>query len=143
MRRDSPPAQFLAQLSGTAQVPAVATNASGVALFGTVPGRPDLRVRVTAEGVSDVTAIHVQLGRPGETGPVVAVLYAPTKAVSYDRESTLTNRTLTGAHLTGPLKGLPMAALTEQMAKGNAYVNVRTVQYPDGEVRGQIVPVRS
>jgi CHRD domain len=49
---------------------------------------------------------------------------------------------ITLSPLASPIKGA--AILTEDQAKallgGNMYVNVHTVKYPDGEIRGQLKP---
>jgi len=45
---------------------------------------------------------------------------------------------ITDANLSGALAGQTVADLIEQIEAGNAYVNVHTMLYPGGEIRGQI-----
>jgi hypothetical protein len=45
---------------------------------------------------------------------------------------------LTGLLAGRSLAGRPLADLVNHMRSGNAYVNVHTLRYPAGEVRGQI-----
>jgi len=40
--------------------------------------------------------------------------------------------------LTGPLKGMQISDLVKLIQDNDAYVNIQTRQYPDGEIRGQI-----
>ena len=41
--------------------------------------------------------------------------------------------------LEGPLKGKPLSELAVAGANGSLYINIHTEQYPNGEIRGQIV----
>jgi len=50
----------------------------------------------------------------------------------------LAEGTITASDLVGPLAGQPLSALIEAMRAGNTYVNVHTVQFPAGEIAGQI-----
>jgi hypothetical protein len=45
---------------------------------------------------------------------------------------------ITDANLIGLLAGKTLEDLIEHFYNGNAYVNVHTLQYPPGEIRGQI-----
>jgi hypothetical protein len=100
-----------------------------------------------------VTAAHIHLGREGAEGPVVAVLLG----LPIDGSNALT----TDPPIVLPVPGIvvwgtltdddivprpdlgfdgTLAALLSWMRSSAAYVNVRTVAYPDGEIRGQIHP---
>ena len=46
--------------------------------------------------------------------------------------------TIRAADLRGPLAGMPLDALLAEINVGNTYVNAHTVQFPGGEIRGQI-----
>ncbi|MDQ0062185.1 hypothetical protein J2T14_004385 [Paenibacillus harenae] len=70
-------------------------------------------------------------------GPVVVTLFGPNKfGISVRRG--IVRGVLTAADLSGPLAGLTIADLITEFNNGNAYVNVHTVQNPNGEIRGQI-----
>ncbi|GKU77886.1 hypothetical protein L3i20_v222830 [Paenibacillus sp. L3-i20] len=96
-----------------------------------------LRFRLVLNNIRRVTAAHIHLGRPGENGPVVAFLFGPSiRGVSF-RRGVITG-TLRDRDLVGPLRGSTIRQLIREIERGNAYVNVHTVQFPDGEIRGQI-----
>lgn len=119
---DSDLEHFAAFLTGDQEVPAVGTNASGVARF-SLDGTT-LAYEVAVRDIADITASHIHMGAPGVNGPVVYPLF--TGAGDFDPGS--------------PISGTLM--LTEDQANdlraGNYYVNVHTVGYPAGEIRGQI-----
>jgi hypothetical protein len=69
----------------------------------------------------------------------VVILYpGPTKDGRFD--GILVEGNITQANLTGPLAGVPLSALIDNMMAGKTYVNVHTTQNPAGEIRGQIMP---
>jgi hypothetical protein len=45
---------------------------------------------------------------------------------------------ITQSDLVGPLACKSIAKLINEFQKGNAYVDVHTIQNPNGEIRGQI-----
>jgi hypothetical protein len=51
---------------------------------------------------------------------------------------TLAEGTFTAANLVGPLAGATLADLLAEMEAGNSYVNVHTLAFPPGEIRGQV-----
>ncbi|WP_238188574.1 CHRD domain-containing protein [Paenibacillus sp. L3-i20] len=153
-------ATFRARLRGRNQVPPVRTNATGSATFREIDNgfgpffnnennvednarnrnrrrNRRLRFRLVLNNIRRVTAAHIHLGRPGENGPVVAFLFGPSiRGVSF-RRGVITG-TLRDRDLVGPLRGSTIRQLIREIERGNAYVNVHTVQFPDGEIRGQI-----
>ena len=115
-----------ARMNGSEEVPAVITNAVGVAAI-TLNGRMDsISVNFTVTGLSgNITGAHFHKGNPGSTGPVVFNLMpfmSGTSAAGY----------ITGSSLTPTL-------LADFLA-GNLYVNIHTVANPNGEIRGQVIP---
>lgn len=96
-----------------------------------------LRFRLSLNNIRRVTAAQIQLGRPGQNGPVVAILFGPfVRGVSFRRR--VITGTLRSGDLVGPLAGRSIEALIREIERGNAYVNVRTREHPNGEIRGQI-----
>jgi len=84
---------------------------------------------------------HIHLAAAGVNGPVVLWLYPhapPAQLIPGLFEGVLANGTRTAANLVGTLAGQDMSALIDAMIAGGAYVNVHTLQYPPGEIRGQI-----
>jgi hypothetical protein len=149
-------ATFRARLSGRNEVPPVRTNASGNATFREVFGRIGdndddddgfgrnrrrrvraLQFRLALNNIRRVTEAHIHLGRPGQNGPVVATLFGPNRnGVTF--RSGVVRGTIRSGDLEGPLRGLNIRWLIREIERGNAYVNVHTVRYPNGEIRGQI-----
>lgn len=142
-------ATFRAFLRGRNEVPPVRTNASGTATVREIAQRNDedrnrrnrrnrrLRFRLVLRNIRRVTAAHIHLGRPGENGPIVAFLYGPSNQGVSFRRGVITG-TLRDSDLVGPLAGSSIRRLIREIERGNAYVNVHTRRFPDGEIRGQL-----
>jgi CHRD domain len=132
--------RFTATLSGSNQVPAVETSATGRATFQVSRSGKSVSYTLFVTGIEDPTMAHIHLAAAGEDGPPVVWLY-PTKAhpVKSGKVSGLLSRgTITAAQLVGPLKGKTIADLLEDIRGGNTYVNVHSKAHPGGEIRGQI-----
>lgn len=125
-------------MSGRNEVPPVRTNATGNAEFQLSANGKQLRFRLVINNISRVTAAHIHLGRRGVNGPIVAFLFGPSKFGISVRRGVVTG-VLTRRDLVGPLKGRTLRSLIREIRRGNTYVNVHTVQNPNGEIRGQIV----
>ncbi len=141
--RAQAPAEFVAHLWGREQVPTVETKATGVATFVVAPDGHSIAFRLVLSRAVNVQMAHIHVSPPGSNGPVVVWLYPsapPPRLVPGRFEGELSSGTITAASLTGPLAGRPLAALLTEIRNLNAYVNVHTVAYPGGEIRGQILP---
>jgi len=132
---------FVAQLSGSQEVPANTSRARGVATFQLSRDGTELAYRLIVANIENVTMAHIHLAPAGVNGQVVAWLYPgspPAQLIPGRTQGVLAEGTITEASLIGPLAGQPLQALVDQLVAGNAYVNVHTSQFPPGEVRGQI-----
>ncbi|WP_307474806.1 CHRD domain-containing protein [Paenibacillus harenae] len=128
---------YKACLLGRNEVPPVRTRASGTAFFRLNAAGTELRFQLIVRNITRVTDAHIHLGPKGVNGPVVVTLFGPNKfGISVRRG--IVRGVLTAADLSGPLAGLTIADLITEFNNGNAYVNVHTVQNPNGEIRGQI-----
>jgi CHRD domain len=127
---------FKSMLSGSGSVPAVETMAKGDATFTLINDGKALSYYVTVSDIEDVTAAHIHLGKRGENGPPVALITNEKKAGKFS--GTLAEGTITEKELMGSLMGKSVKDLVKQIKKGNAYLNVHTDKYPNGEIRGQI-----
>ena len=127
---------FKAMLSGSESVPAVETMAKGDATFTSIKDEEALTYYVTVSDIENVTAAHIHLGKKGENGPPVVLITNEKKAGKFS--GTLAEGTITKKDLLGSMAGKSVEDLIKQIKKGNAYLNVHTDNYPNGEIRGQI-----
>jgi len=93
---------------------------------------------VNITGFSDAIAAHIQMGNAGEIGEVIVDLLDVSKRKYTDRLSLKGN--ISKASLIGPMQNKTLADLLYLIINGTAYVNIHTENYPDGEIREQILP---
>jgi hypothetical protein len=128
---------YTAQLSGANEASPVDTRARGVAVLQLSADGTELRYRLVASNIDDVTMAHIHIGPVGENGPVAAWLYGPSTEGG-THNGVLATGTITDEDLIGPLAGQSLDDLVELIESGDAYVNVHTVANPGGEIRGQV-----
>jgi hypothetical protein len=131
---------FMTHPTGDEEVPAVDTKAQGQAKFLIVDdGSEALSFKLIVANIMDVTMAHLHMGAIGENGPVVAFLFRDSNNRDGHRfNGALVEGFIMAEDLVGPLSGNPLSELIREMEEGNIYVNVHTVDYPSGEIRGQI-----
>jgi hypothetical protein len=141
--------RFLVTLSGAAEVPPRETPGGGQGRVVYSRDSDLIQYDVRLTGLKNVTVAHFHLGAPGENGPPVAVLYGPVAAGGGTSPGRLVD-VVRASDLIGPMAGKTLRELAAEMAAGNVYVNVHTDDgvappntgagdFPDGEVRGQLV----
>src|SRR5262245_50758424 len=108
-------------LSGSQEVPAVTTRASGSGTI-TVGADNAITGSVMTAGVAG-TAAHIHMAAPGQNGPVIVPLV----------------RSGDNGWAVGPGAKLTDAQY-DAFKAGNLYVNVHSEAYKGGEIRGQIKP---
>ena len=128
--------KFSALLSGDQEVPPIQTNASGVAWF--KPNQDSIEFKLNVTDLQGTIMAHIHNEKQGEIGPPVVALY------NSDSPTILMNGKLASGNITpnmleGPMAGKQIANLTTAMKNAETYVNVHTQQYPNGEIRGQIM----
>ncbi len=127
-----------APLSGENEVPPVQSSATGLAEF-TPPVNDTIKYRINITGISGATGAHIYSGQAGENGEVIADLLTDTTK-NKDTSYGMTIRgNLSDSSLKGPMEGKTLEDLVVAMDSGQTYVNIHTVQQPDGEIRGQII----
>ncbi len=128
---------FKTKLTGKEVVPAVTTKASGEADFKLSKDGKELSYTLSLKNIENVTAAHIHAGKKGDNGaPVVGLFAGPKKEGKFS--GVLAKGTITDKDLFGQLAGQTVEDLVKMIKDGDAYVNVHTDKYPDGEVRGQI-----
>jgi hypothetical protein len=135
---------FVANLSGGEEVPAVQTMGTGQATFMLNEDGTALHYRLVVANIKDVTQSHIHCGGSGVNGPVTVFLFG-LNAEGLNVNGVLAEGTITPENVIarpdseacmGGLAGFEN--LLEKLRSGDAYVNVHTLAYPGGEIRGQI-----
>ncbi len=153
--RDKSKGESRAVLGGLEEVPPVSTSG-----FGAFSAQVDSLAQVLRYELSfddldggDVLFAHIHFGLPGANGGVIAFLcsnVAPPVGVDTPLcpapgetlESELDPADVIGPEDQGIAPGEANEAL-QALRDGAGYVNVHTSTFPNGEIRGQILPVRS
>ena len=119
-------------LSGAQEVPAVATNASGLGVFTLSQDQERLKFRVVVAGLSSaITGAHFHIAGPGANAPVALSL-----------TSFLVGNVLEGEISSQGTNPMLTPALLAALVQGGVYINVHTANNPGGEIRAQVLPER-
>ena len=113
---------FHATLIGASEVPPADPDGAGMARIAINDATNQVCTDLEVRNISAVTAAHIHEGRAGVNGPPVITLDAPDDDDSDDCDTA-------SDVLVDRLRRNPSAF----------YVNVHTVDYPNGAIRGQIV----
>lgn len=119
---------FGAFLAGQSEVPLVNTTSAGRAFLTLSADMTQLHYLVILENVPGVTASHIHEAPAGTNGPVIFPLFTGGPP-PFDEDN--------------PVKGTLTPTITQVAALlgGDYYVNVHTMAYPSGEIRGQLAAV--
>ena len=146
-------AHYTATLTGAATLPdPVKTAAEGELQLVVSADGKSIRYVLTVKDILNPAAGDLHLGPAGANGPLVVKLFpvggaAPKKGPF---SGVLAQGSIDAGDLIGSLRGEKLEVLLEELAAGNAYVNVHTTDgveppntgpgdHPLGEIRGQIV----
>ena len=132
---------FRTHLSGTNEVPANNSEASGQAIFQLSKDGEELSYKLIVDDISNVVASHIHLAPAGTNGGVVVWLYPsapPPQLINGVFSGVLAEGTITKSDLRGALAEMELSDLIQHFYNDNAYVNVHTTLFPGGEIRGQI-----
>ncbi|HEX2418954.1 MAG TPA: CHRD domain-containing protein [Micromonosporaceae bacterium] len=139
-----PDTEFEATLSGSEEVPAVSTPASGNATV-SIQGSA-IVYRVEVANLENAVVSHIHVAPAGENGDVRLNLCG-VPADSPDCSTETTGVLVEGSN--GTTQGITFDSLVSAIRAGNAYVNVHTSDgtleqgpgnFPGGEIRGQLTP---
>jgi hypothetical protein len=133
---------FRIDLAGSQQVPAVTTDAFGMATVRLIDNGTAIQFRVIVCDIVNVTASHIHVGAAGTNGPVIIPFFTNQLLFSSPHGcKTLAEGTRTAADLN--TKASPSVTSWNDFVKnllaGNTYINVHTTANPGGQVRGQLV----
>ncbi|MBU5635441.1 CHRD domain-containing protein [Geomonas sp. Red69] len=126
---------FRAKLSGQQEAPLVKTPARGDIKMIYAGGEMSYELNVSR--ITSPVAAHIHHGKPGQNGPPLVGLFGgPVKMGVF--KGILAEGLITNENLIGELEGKTVEDLVRIIDAGEAYVDVPTVTYPMGEIRGQI-----
>lgn len=131
---------FTANLSGTNEVPAVTTTATGTATLSLVG--PSLLYRIDVANITDVTASHIHGPGAAGTNAGVRMFLCGSGGGTPQGTPACATGTVNGMLASGvgvAVSGMSFDSLLVLLRNGNAYVNVHTTVNGGGEIRGQTV----
>lgn len=146
------PMPFVGSLTGASEVPPVPSPATGLATVVLDPTAQTLQINTTFSGLtSNTSAAHIHCCAPAGTNVGVATTIPafpgfPLGATSGNFSSAvfdLTQSTIYNPAFVTLQGGLMQAeaALIAGILNGTTYLNIHTVNFPNGEIRGQLEPV--
>ena len=121
-------------MTGAKEVPPAKSMATGTASF--LNNQTVIDYDLSVSDLYNATAAHIHQGKVGANGPIVVTLYKtsdPSPGLFGGYSGNITS-----SMLEGPLKGKQLAALVDLLGNGQAYVNVHTIKYKNGEIRDQV-----
>ena len=136
-----------AKLSGFNEVPPILSNGKASVRI-TINGNNTMTYRLTISGSfsSNVTQSHLHFGQPGVNGGIFLFLCTnlgngPAGTPACPQGGTVT-RTVSAADLLSvAAQNVPAASFDSAvriLRSGDTYANVHTVNFPAGEIRGQV-----
>ena len=143
--------QFVAELSGAAQLPDPTTSkATGQCVLVVQDGGKKISYTLTVTDLSNPTTSELHLGGKSMNGPAIAKLFPVHGATAKKGpfSGVLAQGTITASDLQGSMQGSSLSDLVDELKAGNAYVNIHTNDgvdppnsgpgdYRTGEIRGQ------
>jgi hypothetical protein len=129
---------FNASLSGKNEVPERDTKAVGEVIITISKDETSVHYKVIVANINNVAAAHFHMAPANANGGVVRGIFQnPNPQPSGLMNGILAEGDITAANLTGALAG-NLPGFIEAIRNGNIYVNVHTMAYPGGEIRGQL-----
>lgn len=125
---------YLAPVSGTD------SEAVGFAAVRFNEDMTEMRYLLVVKNITDVTMAHIHLETPTGAPPVVW-LYPdapPARLIPGVFSGVLGRGVATDADLVGPLAGMTLSDLKTAIQNDLTFVNVHTVAFPGGEIRGDL-----
>jgi hypothetical protein len=122
-------------MSGRQEVPPVTSAGSGTATLVVDAARTTITATVAFTGLTNLTEAHIHAGDVGVDGPIIFSLASG----SFSSPLVVT---LTAADLIPrPAQGITtFSDAVTAILEGRTYVNLHTLAFPDGEIRGQVGP---
>ena len=127
---------YFAILTGREEVPQVFTLDTALATFQS-QDNSDLKFSVKITEMSQIKQVNIDIGKSSEREEIVAELYK-SKTPSDEVTGKLCEGDISSHDLKGQLEGKDTKELVRKIEDGKAYVNILTVDKPNGKIRGKI-----
>ena len=127
---------YFAILTGREEVPQVYTLDTALATFQS-QDNSDLKFSVKITEMSKIKQVNIDIGKSSEREEIVAELYK-SKTPSDEVTGKLCEGDISSHDLKGQLEGKDTKELVRKIEDGKAYVNILTVDKPNGKIRGKI-----
>jgi hypothetical protein len=116
------------------------SNSTGTAKFLVNENNSQISYWINVTGIRKINQAHVHNGTTGQDGDIVVSLLSNSKSAKGNATPPKIgfNGNITKGDLRGPMQGKDISDLITLMGNGSAYVNIHTVKYPKGAIRGQI-----
>ncbi|MCG9972387.1 CHRD domain-containing protein [Christiangramia crocea] len=128
---------FTTSLKGGNEVPANDSKAAGEAIIKISKDETYLEYKLIVANIDDVRMAHFHMAPAGTNGGIVTWLFGLADP-PIDVNGILAEGVITEDDLTGALEGASFKDLLDAIRAGNIYVNVHTIDFPGGEIRGQL-----
>jgi CHRD domain-containing protein len=102
----------------------------------------DLKYSVKVTDTDKIKEVDIHTGKPNEKGDVVAELYKSETSSGEIIMNNLKEGKIKSEDLKGPLQGKNTKDLVRKIEKGEAYVDIKTEDKPEGKVRGKIKKIK-
>jgi CHRD domain len=133
-----------AKLSGFQEVPPILSNGRGE-FKAIINDNSSITFQLSYSGLSSaVTAAHVHFGQPGVNGDILFFLCGSNMPPA--RQLCPDSGTISGTIKAADVMAIPeqgvqagdLAGVIRAIRRGVTYANVHTVNFPSGEIRGQL-----
>jgi hypothetical protein len=133
--------KFGAFLSGFEEVPPRVAAGSGAAFFELVEDGEALKFQIRVANTTGITMGHIHIAPLGANGPIIVDLI-PLQSPSPLQNGIIAEGIIRVNNFRPTWAGEPFSTLLEYIENGEAYVNIHTVEFPPGELRGQISGIK-
>jgi len=143
---DEGTSRFAASLSGFNEVPPILTNGTG-SFHATVHGNSLTYTETFSNLTSSVTQSHIHFAQRGVNGGIFLFLCSnlgngPAGTPLCPATGGTVTRTVTAADFVDVaaqnVRALSLTSAVRILRSGDAYANVHTLNFPMGEIRGQV-----
>ena len=138
--------RFGTRLSGFNEVPPILSNGKASVRITINGSSLTYQLKLSGAFSSNVTQSHLHFGEPGVNGGIFLFLCSnlgngPAGTPACPQQGTVTRTVTAGDFISIAAQNVPAASFDSAvriLRSGDTYANVHTVNFPAGEIRGQV-----